>query len=485
MTRLGRLHARPRSPTSATRATAGRDEVHAAPHAALRLRRDHVVLARRRCRSATLLGFAALAARLPRRSRSSIVARYADIYERGVPIDDRRSSCCSAGIQLITRRDHRRVRRADLRRGQAPAAVRRARARRTSERPSRTGRGAERRRAVRIAVLGAGRLPASSPRTGSRAPGTRSTSTSAGPGSAARRRRSTSATAHRLERYYHHLFTTDRHIAALYDELGMPDELEWRPLERGVLRRTGAQWPFTTPLDLLRFRPLSPARARAHGRWPCLRLQRGGDDAGRSSGSPRAPGSSARWAARPGDEVWGPLLRGKFGERADEIAMVWLWSKLPLRRQLEGERGARGAARLPARAPGSRCSTRCARAIEARGGRVLIDRPAARLVRATGDGVAVPPARRAPSAAATTRAASSPRGEPERYDAVLATVPNDVFEQLLDPGLAARGRRRLPRRGCARSSTSRRSACCSSSTAAFTPLLLDQRRRPARCRSSG
>src|SRR5262249_56191027 len=32
---------------------------------------------------------------------------------------------------------------------------------------------------------------------------------------------------HLLERYYHHLFPTDRHIAALYDELGMPDGLEW------------------------------------------------------------------------------------------------------------------------------------------------------------------------------------------------------------------------------------------------------------------
>ena len=31
----------------------------------------------------------------------------------------------------------------------------------------------------------------------------------------------------RLERYYHHLFTSDRHIAALYDELGMPDAIEW------------------------------------------------------------------------------------------------------------------------------------------------------------------------------------------------------------------------------------------------------------------
>src|SRR3712207_9444635 len=35
-----------------------------------------------------------------------------------------------------------------------------------------------------------------------------------------------------------------------------------------------------------------------------------------------------RWMGRQAwEEVWGPLLRGKFGARADEIAMVWLWSK--------------------------------------------------------------------------------------------------------------------------------------------------------------
>ena len=31
-------------------------------------------------------------------------------------------------------------------------------------------------------------------------------------------------------------------------------------------------------------------------------------------------------------EVWGPMLRGKFGARADDIAMVWIWNKLRLRR---------------------------------------------------------------------------------------------------------------------------------------------------------
>jgi protoporphyrinogen oxidase len=29
--------------------------------------------------------------------------------------------------------------------------------------------------------------------------------------------------------------------------------------------------------------------------------------------------------------VWGPLLRGKFGEAGDEVSMAWLWSKIHLR----------------------------------------------------------------------------------------------------------------------------------------------------------
>ena len=63
---------------------------------------------------------------------------------------------------------------------------------------------------------------------------------------------------HLLERYYHHLFTTDRHIARLYEELGMPDELEWRPSSMAFFLE-GRSWPFTSPLHLLRFGPLKPA----------------------------------------------------------------------------------------------------------------------------------------------------------------------------------------------------------------------------------
>src|SRR5207237_395291 len=63
-----------------------------------------------------------------------------------------------------------------------------------------------------------------------------------------------------LERDYHHLFTSDRHIAELYRELGMDDEIEWRDSSVAIYSE-GRTYSFTTPLDLLRFRPLS-IRAR-------------------------------------------------------------------------------------------------------------------------------------------------------------------------------------------------------------------------------
>ena len=40
---------------------------------------------------------------------------------------------------------------------------------------------------------------------------------------------------------------------------------------------------------------------------------------------------------QPYEKVWGPLLRGKFGSRADDISMAWLHGKLTLRRKLEGK----------------------------------------------------------------------------------------------------------------------------------------------------
>ncbi|MEA2197496.1 MAG: hypothetical protein QOJ25_1547, partial [Solirubrobacteraceae bacterium] len=137
----------------------------------------------------------------------------------------------------------------------------------------------------------------------------------------------------RIERYYHHLFVTDRHIQALYRELGLPDELEWRPSSVAMFS-DGDTHPFTTPLDLLRYPPLSLGSRLRMGAAVLL-LQR------RHRVEPFELITARAWIQRfmgreVWDKVWGPLLRAKFGERADAIAMAWLWSKLTLRRELKG-----------------------------------------------------------------------------------------------------------------------------------------------------
>ena len=125
--------------------------------------------------------------------------------------------------------------------------------------------------------------------------------------------------------------------------------------------------------------------------------------------------------------LWGPLLRGKFGERADDVAMVWLQNKLRLRR---GDDAADEKLGYPKHS-WEKLLHALQERIEAGGGRVLIDRPVAKLSRRFHGH---PGRARTASGAATTRARSTTI-EPERYDAVLATLPSDVFEQVLEPGV--------------------------------------------------
>ena len=245
----------------------------------------------------------------------------------------------------------------------------------------------------------------------------------------------------RIERYYHHLFMTDRHIQALYRELGLPDELEWRPSSVAMFS-DGSTHPFTTPLDLLRYPPLSLASRLRMGAAVLL-LQR------RHRVEPFELITARAWIQRfmgreVWDKVWGPLLRAKFGERADAIAMAWLWSKLTLRRELKGSDARQELLGYP-QSSFETIFAALARAIEDAGGRVLTDRPAARLER-DADGFVVHP-----GAPESFRRGHDPRGyeplgDPTRYDAVIATVPSEVFMLMLDERLAARMRADYKRR---------------------------------------
>ena len=68
-----------------------------------------------------------------------------------------------------------------------------------------------------------------------------------------------------LECFYHHVFPHEHHILGLIDELGLSGRLAWFQSSVGVLSE-GRLWPFTSPVDLLRFGPLPP-RSNSDRHW--------------------------------------------------------------------------------------------------------------------------------------------------------------------------------------------------------------------------
>lgn len=127
-----------------------------------------------------------------------------------------------------------------------------------------------------------------------------------------------------LEKFYHHIFRTDTAIAALIGELGLGDRLLW-PRPRTVTLWGGKQCQLDSPLTVLRFPPLKPVeRVRLAAALAFLKVMPVGPMEGK-----RAAPWIRRWmGSGPYRVVWGPLLRGKFGATAEEIALSWFWARV-------------------------------------------------------------------------------------------------------------------------------------------------------------
>ena len=144
----------------------------------------------------------------------------------------------------------------------------------------------------------------------------------------------------RLEKFYHHWFTSDAHVMALIRELGRQDEVLLRPTRTGMY--FGHRfYRLSSPLDLLRFSPL-PLADRLRLGLLALRARRVRDWRALEGLT------AAQWLRALGGDrvyrvVWEPLLRGKFGAAADEVSAVWFWNKIKLR---GGSRGRRGTENL-------------------------------------------------------------------------------------------------------------------------------------------
>ena len=211
-----------------------------------------------------------------------------------------------------------------------------------------------------------------------------------------------------LERFYHHIFTSDVDIIQVIAELELNERLLWLDSKVGFFHR-GRIYDFVTPMELLKFRPLGLADRvrlglvslylRRYGNWHSLE------------------GVTAKeWLTRYGgrrsyEVVWGPLLKNKFGESAHEIGMVWLWGKIHLR--LASRRGEKESLGYLNGSFGLLIESLRERIIDA-GGEIYTSSPVDRVVvegeRATGIQSA---------------------GREHPCDAVIATVPSPVFLEMV------------------------------------------------------
>lgn len=58
-----------------------------------------------------------------------------------------------------------------------------------------------------------------------------------------------------IERFYHHFFRSDVHVIELINKLGIGEKLKFYPSKTSILYE-GVTYPFSSPLDLLTFKPL-------------------------------------------------------------------------------------------------------------------------------------------------------------------------------------------------------------------------------------
>ncbi|MEE8464999.1 MAG: NAD(P)/FAD-dependent oxidoreductase [Dehalococcoidia bacterium] len=221
----------------------------------------------------------------------------------------------------------------------------------------------------------------------------------------------------RLERGYHHLFTSDTDIVGLIRELGLGDKLAWLRSSVGFYHG-GKIWDFSSPMDLLRFRPLSLFQRLRVG-LQTLRLQK--TKSYQKFESVTAKEWLTSHMGKKGYEViWEPMLRGKFGEFHDKIGMTWIWNKVTLR--VASRKGAGQVERLgyPMGSFGEVIDVLAER-IAQQGGAVHTSASVTQIVESDG--------------AATGLEVQLEGGASERrdYDAVIATTPSYVFTRLAPP----------------------------------------------------
>lgn len=139
-----------------------------------------------------------------------------------------------------------------------------------------------------------------------------------------------------IEKFYHHWFNNDEFVPMIARELGVEDQIVTLPSRTGMYFN-GKLWRLSTPLDLIRFTPLSfidrirlgllVLKVRKIKDWKTIEHL-----------------SIREWleplcGKKVFEVVWQPLIDSKFSVFADAVNAVWFWKKLVLRGSTRDKQG--------------------------------------------------------------------------------------------------------------------------------------------------
>src|SRR5471032_133708 len=139
-----------------------------------------------------------------------------------------------------------------------------------------------------------------------------------------------------IEKFYHHWFDNDVYVPELVRELGMEGDITIMPSKTGMYFN-GRHWRLSSPLDLLRFKPL-PLIDRIRLGLMVLKVRKVKDWKSiehltiREWLEPLCGKNAYRI-------VWQPLIENKFSVVADVVNAVWMWKKLVLRGSTRDAKG--------------------------------------------------------------------------------------------------------------------------------------------------
>ncbi len=128
-----------------------------------------------------------------------------------------------------------------------------------------------------------------------------------------------------LEKFYHHIFRSDKEIQALLIELGLGDKLKWHNVITSTLLK-GKMWEFSVKTLIKGYTPIPwVSRMRMASVMAYLKFTKDYKKLRKHT----AAQWLSKWMGKKAYETqFKPLFVGKFSQYYEDIAMPWFWSRV-------------------------------------------------------------------------------------------------------------------------------------------------------------